>query len=114
MARYTPRLPGASAGRTLRGSRSTSMGDDMATDVTDVVRTLCLRLPDAFERTSHDMTDYRVARLRAVCRKFANAHHHRDRLELQFWVGADAQSQLALDSYRHFALKRMLKALDGV
>lgn len=113
-----------------------------AREIVAKLRAVCLALPEATETTQFGYPAWRAGR-----RTFANAHHHHDRLELQFWVGADAQSQLTLDpryripayighngwisvnaedgllpgeieqlalaSYRHFALKRMLKALDG-
>lgn len=112
-------------------------------EIVDQLRAICLALPEVVETTQFGQPAWKAGK-----KTFAVAHRHRGRLELQFWVGADAQVQLsedpryrvpdyighngwisldaedgaipgeiqalALGSYRHFALKRMLKVLDGV
>lgn len=106
------------------------------------LRARCLALPEVTEGSQFGNPAWRAGR-----RTFVNVHRHQGRLELQFWVGAERQSQLTLDpryripayvghngwisldaedgvmwdevealmldSYRHFALKRMLRALDA-
>ena len=104
-------------------------------------RALCLALPETSEALQFGNPVWRAGR-----KSFAIAHSRAGRLRLQFWVGAEGQASLVLDSryaippyighngwieldvedeadwaeiealmrasYRHFALKRMLKALD--
>jgi predicted DNA-binding protein (MmcQ/YjbR family) len=111
-------------------------------EIVGQLRRVCLTLPEVTETTQFGQPAWKAGK-----KTFAVAHRYRGRLELQFWVGAEAQTrltlderyripdyighngwisldaedgamtgeleQLALDSYRHFALKRMRKALDG-
>jgi hypothetical protein len=118
------------------------LSDPQVQQIVDALRRVCLALPEVTETTQFGQPAWRAGR-----KTFAVAHRYRGRLELQFWVGAEAQAQqtldpryrippyighngwialdaedgvmtgeieqLALGSYRHFALKRMQKALDG-
>ena len=106
------------------------------------LRERCLILPEVTETTQFGNPCWRAGK-----KTFSTAHRYRRRLELQFWVGPERQSQLTMDeryripayighngwisldaedgviweevealidtSYRHFALKRMLQALEG-
>lgn len=105
------------------------------------VRARCLRLPEVSEDRQFGNPCWRAGK-----KTFCSAHRYSGRLELQFRVGPELQSELTLDpryrvpayighngwisldaedgvmweevdsllltSYRHFALKRMLKALE--
>lgn len=107
------------------------------------VRERCLRLPEVTEAVQFGNPCWRAGK-----KTFCTAHRYRRRLELQFWVGPERQTQLTMDeryripsyighngwisldaedgviwpevealieeSYRHFALKRMLKALEAM
>ena len=111
-------------------------------EILDGVRTRCLALPETSETTQFGNPAWRAGK-----KTFVTAHRYRRRLQLLFWVGPEAQSQLTMDqrytvpaymghngwiqldaedgvmweevealmsnSYRHFALKRMLKRLDA-
>lgn len=111
-------------------------------EILDGVRMRCLALPETSETTQFGNPAWRAGK-----KTFATAHRYQRRLQLLFWVGAEAQSQLTMDerytvpaylghngwiqldaedgvmweevaalmsnSYRHFALKRMLKRLDA-
>lgn len=104
------------------------------------LRSRCQRLPEVTEITQFGNPAWRAGK-----KTFCTAHRYGGRLDLQFWVGPERQSQLTMDeryripayighngwisldaedgvvwaevealldvSYRHFALKRMLKAL---
>lgn len=141
-ARLGPPQPVAPPTAPMAAKRVDPLSEPRAREIVDKLRAICLALPEVTETTQFGYPAWRAGR-----RTFATAHHHHDRLELQFWVGGEAQSQLtldprfrvppyighngwisvdvedgvlageleqlALDSYRHFALKRMQKALDG-
>ncbi len=113
-----------------------------AQDVLDELRGLCLALPETTEAKQFGRPSWRAGK-----KGFCTAHRYKNRMTLQFWVGADQQAMLTYDeryripayighngwieldveeevdwrevenlvrsSYRHFALKRMLKVLDG-
>lgn len=104
------------------------------------LRERCLALPEVTETRQFGNPSWRAGK-----KTFVSASRYHRRLELHFWVGAEAQSRLTMDeryripaylghngwisldaedgvvweeveslmltSYRHFALKRMLKAL---
>lgn len=118
------------------------MANPRVRELVDRLRSACLALPEVSESTQFGQPAWKAGK-----KTFAVAHRYRGRLELQFWVGAEAQAQLTADprfrvppyighkgwisldaedgvmageleqlaqaSYRHFALQRMLKALDG-
>lgn len=105
------------------------------------LRKLCNALPETVETTQFGNPAWKAGK-----KTYITTQYSAGRLCLQFWVGADQQSMLAMDSrycippymghngwieldvqeyvdwpevesllhnsYRHFALKRMLKALD--
>ena len=107
------------------------------------LRKICLGLPETSEITQFGSPAWRAGK-----KSFCGLHYHKQRLQLQVWVGSEMQSMLTfeadryripaymghngwinldveddvdwreveglvMESYRHFALKRMLKALDG-
>ncbi len=110
-------------------------------EIINGLRERCLARPEVTETTQFGNPCWRAGR-----KTFCSAHRYRRRLELQFWVGPERQSQLTMDeryripayighngwisldaedgvmweevealidtSYRHFALKRMLKTLE--
>jgi predicted DNA-binding protein (MmcQ/YjbR family) len=106
------------------------------------LREVCLVLPESSESTQFGHPVWQAGK-----KTFCRVHHHRDRLGLQFRVGAEMQTMLTFEadryqippyighngwinldveddvdwdevrelvmiSYRHFALKRMLNALN--
>jgi predicted DNA-binding protein (MmcQ/YjbR family) len=105
------------------------------------LRERCLHLPEVTETTQFGNPAWRAGK-----KTFCTVHRYTRRLELQFWVGPERQSQLTMDeryripsyighngwisldaedgviwnevealmltSYKHFALKRMLKVLE--
>ena len=111
------------------------------------IRDYCLKLPEVTEGTQFGHPCFRAGK-----KNFCSLHFDRDpegrRMQLEVWVGKDAQATLTFDdrytiprftghngwieldihdellmeeaetlifdSYRHFALKRMLKALEPV
>jgi predicted DNA-binding protein (MmcQ/YjbR family) len=112
-----------------------------AQEIVAGLRERCLRLPEVTESRQFGNPSWRAGR-----KTFCTVHRYAGRLELQFWVGPERQSQLTMDeryrippyighngwisldaedgvvwdeveslidlSYRHFALQRMLKALE--
>ncbi|MCR9279772.1 MAG: MmcQ/YjbR family DNA-binding protein [Pseudomonadaceae bacterium] len=110
--------------------------------VLDVVRPLCLALPETSETSQWGNPAWKAGK-----KTFCTANAWNGKIALQFWVGGDHQIGLTADprfsvpaytghngwielrandgvteseisplvemSYRHFALKRMLKALDA-
>jgi hypothetical protein len=112
-----------------------------AIEVMDALRGLCELLPETSQGRQFGNPVFKAGK-----KTFVSSHCYRGRLCLQFWVGADQQSQLTYDerykipaysghngwieldvqdysdwaeieslleaSYRHFALKRMLKLID--
>ncbi len=71
----------------------------LANDMHQTVRAACLWLPESEEFVSHGSPNFRVRG-----KTFATyaVNHHGDRQEIE---------ALTRQSYRHFALKRMLKEL---
>ncbi len=112
-----------------------------AREIVDRLRSFCLALPEVTEVAQFGNPAWRAGK-----KTFCTASRYRRRLELHFWVGAEAQTRLtldprfrvpaylghngwisldaedgvmwdevealALDSYRHFALKRMVRQLQ--
>jgi hypothetical protein len=56
------------------------------------LRERCLRLPEVTETSQFGNPAWRAGK-----KTFCTVHRYHRRLELQFWVGADRQSQLTLD-----------------
>ena len=110
--------------------------------IVERLRKICLALPEAREATQFGRPVWQAGK-----KTFCGASRYEKRLQLVFWVGADAQDMLTLEerftvpaytghngwialdaedgvdwkeveglvieSYRHFALKRMLNAWNG-
>jgi predicted DNA-binding protein (MmcQ/YjbR family) len=113
-----------------------------AIDVMTRLGSLCECLPETSQATQFGNPVWKAGK-----KTFISSHCYGDRLNLQFWVGADQQSMLTYDerysipayiggngwidldveehadwteiehlldnSYRHYALKRMLKVLES-
>jgi hypothetical protein len=73
----------------------------MARDINGAVREVCLSFPEAEEFLSHGSPNFRV-RGKTFATYVVN-HHGDGRVAL--WICSPAGAQ---ESYRHFALKRML------
>ncbi len=112
-----------------------------AREIVAGLRERCLALPEVSEDSQFGRPCWRAGK-----KTFCTVHRYGGRLELQFWVGPEDQSQLTMDeryrippyignngwisldaedgvmwaevealmetSYRHFALQRMLRALE--
>lgn len=110
--------------------------------LSDVVREICLALPEA-----HEVRQFGNPAWQAGKKTFGTVSRYDSRLEIHAWVGAEQQAMLTFDdryripaytghngwialvaedgviwetveslllgSYRHFALKRMLKHLNA-
>jgi predicted DNA-binding protein (MmcQ/YjbR family) len=137
-----PSRPVAPPDMPMAPERVDPLANPRIQEIVGQLRRVCLALPEVTETTQFGQPAWKAGK-----KTFAVAHRYRGRLELQFWVGAEVQAQLTLDeryrvpqyighngwisldaedgvmsgeleqlavgSYRHFALKRMLKALDG-
>jgi predicted DNA-binding protein (MmcQ/YjbR family) len=111
--------------------------------VLDRLEAICARLPETSRARQFGNPVWKAGK-----KTFVSSNYYSGRMNLSFWVGADAQTlltqdpryripaymghngwidldvedqadweeieQLAVESYRHFALKRMLKALGEI
>ncbi len=134
------RAPAVKAPKRMSGSDVEPLTSPRGRKVLELMRNLCLALPE-----THEARQFGHPVWRAGARSFAMVRHDGERLTVNVWVGADQQNLLTADerfrippyighngwisldvsvhgnrreiealvrqSYRHFALKRMLKSL---
>lgn len=129
--------------RTVSATEFDPMQSKRAQSVLEVMRRICLALPETAEDKQFGFPVWRAGK-----KTFASAYRYKseDKLTLSFWVGVDRQAMLTADerytipmytghngwialdvtrhldedevrelvsfSYRHFALKRMLRMLE--